>query len=51
LTKEEDDKWEDRASLGTFSAHDGVYMSFPATLRVPGHFMTEVSAGELEEVA
>lgn len=35
--KDADDKREDRASLGTLNALDGVYMSFPATLRVPGH--------------
>jgi hypothetical protein len=51
LTEEEvDGKWEDRASLGTLNAFDGVYMSSQAAL-CSRAFMTGVSAGELEEGA
>jgi hypothetical protein len=38
LIEEEDEnlKGEDRCSLGTLNALDGIYMYLPATLRVPG---------------
>ena len=35
LTREDDDQREDRASLSTFNAVNGVFMSSPATLRAP----------------
>jgi hypothetical protein len=36
LIEEEDEKGEDRCSLGILNALDGIYMYLPATLRIPG---------------